>query len=419
MITKQAMLGIGLMVGGAVTVTALLLQPKESPKPVETPISSQSIKSVPVTGDPLTVDAQTEARILEEKQKQRQAMVDEAQARTNALLAQQEAAKALALQKAKEEAQIEEEVIVNNLKVETRPEAIELAEQQKREREQREREQREQQKREEQRKQQERERQEALARQQKATQNDKVKESKEPKDTKTQAEKLKVEPKPAKADTKAQTQDKKTDVKVQAQDKKAETKKVEAKKAEVKKETAQTKPEPKTTPKTHVVQSGDTLIRLSKEYGIPVSAIAEANNMGRHDPLQRGRTIKLPTASEIKTLQEKAQKRQQERIAQEQAEQKKRQLDEKLADARKEAKRQGGNESYAVQVALATDQAKANAIANAYKKAGYKVRTETERRGVRVIVGSERSREAATILKDKLKNDPSVPADGAWVVKTK
>lgn len=141
--------------------------------------------------------------------------------------------------------------------------------------------------------------------------------------------------------------------------------------------------------------------------------------MGRHDPLQRGRTIKLPTASEIKTLQEKAQKRQQERIAQEQAEQKKRQLDEKLADARKEAKRQGGNESYAVQVALATDQAKANAIANAYKKAGYKVRTETERRGVRVIVGSERSREAATILKDKLKNDPSVPADGAWVVKTK
>lgn len=406
MITKQAMLGIGLMVGGAVTVTALLLQPKESPKPVDMPISSQGVKSVPVTSDPLTVDAQTETRILQEKQKQRQAMVEEAQARTNALLAQQEAAKALALQKAKEEAQIEEEVIASNLKVETRPEAIALAEQQKREREQREREQREQQKREEQRK--ERERQEALARQQKATQNDKTKENKEVKDTKAQAPKPKAEPKPAKPDTKAQ-----------AQDKKAETKNVEAKKTEVKKETAQKKPEPKTTPKTHVVQAGDTLIRLSKEYGIPVSAIAEANNMGRHDPLQRGRTIKLPTASEIKTLQEKAQKRQQERIAKEQAEQKKRQLDEKLADARKEAKRQGGNESYAVQVALATDQAKANALVNTYKKAGYKVRTETERRGVRVIVGSERSREAATILKDKLKSDPSVPADGAWVIKTK
>lgn len=159
----------------------------------------------------------------------------------------------------------------------------------------------------------------------------------------------------------------------------------------------------------HTVQSGDNLLRLSRQYNIPVSVLAAANNMGRNDVLQRGRTIKIPAQSEIDALKRKADEQQKKQAEQKDASQ-------RLAEARKKAKKQGSNETYKVQVALAANQNSADALAKELRLAGYKVTTEPARRGVRVTIGPERSKEAALALRDKINADPSVSTHNAWVL---
>lgn len=159
----------------------------------------------------------------------------------------------------------------------------------------------------------------------------------------------------------------------------------------------------------HVVQQGDNLVRLSRQYGIPVEAIAMANNMSPNDSLHRGRTLKIPALRDVQALQREAE-------AKQQAEVKQAALNQRLDDARREAKKQGVNEHYGVQVALAANQQNADDLAKKYKSAGYRVSTIQSERGVRVIVGPERTRDAAILLRDKLASDPNVGASGAWVL---
>lgn len=166
----------------------------------------------------------------------------------------------------------------------------------------------------------------------------------------------------------------------------------------------------------HTVQSGDSLLKLSRQYGIPVSVIAAANDMQRSDTLQRGRTIKIPSQEEIDALKQKVRAQEQRELEQKAAAEKQKNANQRLADARREAKKQGVNGSYKVQVALAANQAKADALAKKLRSEGYKVTTEPDRRGVRVTVGPERSKEAAIALKDKINADPNVATHNAWVV---
>lgn len=421
MIKKQVMLGAGLMTAGAIMMAAILKQPKEdmpaeSQNPLvqtapvaktapesNTPTVPMGEQGVPTPEvQPLTVDVSTETEVLKDKEQQRQEEAEQAEAESREIMAQKHAAEDLAMQQMQHDGQEEDDdgKVAANLQVQTRPESVQLAEQQAR-------------------------LEQAKAKQaelKKAQETQKVEEAKKTQEQKRaeeqkakQAEALKA--KKAEEAKKIQEQKKAEEAK-KAQELKAKQDKERQEKE--KQEKAKQEQKPKTAPRTYVVQTGDTLIRLSKEYNIPVSAIAEANNMGRHDPLQRGRTIKLPTAKEVKELQAAAAKREQERLAKVAAEQKREAINERLAEARREAKKQGINDNYAVQVALATDQAKADEVANGYKKAGYsKVRTVKEARGVRVIVGTERSKEAAIALKDKINNDPSVRADGAWVIQSK
>lgn len=413
MIKKQVVLGAGLMTAGAIMMAAMLKQPKE-----QTPVQSQdtvvkttsnanvstitpSQESASLTQDqlqadvqgistpevqPLTVDASTETQVLQDKEQQRQADSEQIESQNSQLMAQKHAAEDLAMQRQNGSQEEDEETVAANLQVQTRPESARLA-------------------------QAELEQQKAKQAQKKAEETKKAEQLKKAQETK-KAEELKA--KKAEESKKAQEAKKAEELKAKKAQEAKRAEELKAQQDKSKQEKA------KTTPKTYVVQAGDNLIRLSKEYNIPVSAIAEANNMGRHDPLQRGRTIKLPTAKEVKELQARAEKREQERLAKLAAKQKQEAINERLAQARREAKKQGINDNYAVQVALATDQAKADEVANAYKKAGYsKVRTVKEARGVRVIVGTERSKEAAIALKDKINNDSSVKSDGAWVISGK
>lgn len=68
-----------------------------------------------------------------------------------------------------------------------------------------------------------------------------------------------------------------------------------------------------------------------------------------------------------------------------------------------------------VQVAMAESQAKADSMVAQLRAKGYKVRTSTTNKGVRVLVGPEKDSTAASATKNKIEQDSSLNIKGAWV----
>lgn len=199
----------------------------------------------------------------------------------------------------------------------------------------------------------------------------------------------------------------------------AEQKRKQAEKAKLEAKKTDNKTQPKKG--QHLIVRGDTLVKISRQYGIPVSAIAEANNMGRNDPLYAGQTLRIPSQSEVAKLQRQAEERAKTLTAKAKAKEttkpKETTAKAKETTKPKEAKTTAKSVKpfYSVQVALADNEAKANELAKKYRQAGYKVQTSKTSRGVRVLVGAENSNENANKLKSKLANDSRVDASGAWV----
>jgi LysM repeat protein len=63
----------------------------------------------------------------------------------------------------------------------------------------------------------------------------------------------------------------------------------------------QTQPKANSNPTTHLVQPKETLFSLSRQYGVSVEAIKEANGELLKDGLKIGQTIKIPTSNGIAT----------------------------------------------------------------------------------------------------------------------
>ncbi|QQU06183.1 LysM peptidoglycan-binding domain-containing protein [Moraxella osloensis] len=119
----------------------------------------------------------------------------------------------------------------------------------------------------------------------------------------------------------------------------------------------------------------------------------------------------------------KEQKRQQEiarkkQEAQQQAQKKQafQAAQDNLRQARQTVKQTDAKGTFGVQVALATDQKKANEITQKLQAAGYKVKTTQTSKGVRIVVGPEKGKVAALALKDKLNNDSRVDVNSGWVL---
>lgn len=68
-----------------------------------------------------------------------------------------------------------------------------------------------------------------------------------------------------------------------------------------------------------------------------------------------------------------------------------------------------------IQVAMAESQAKADAMVAQLRAKGYKVRTSSTNKGVRVLVGPEKDAAAASATKHKMEQDGSLNVKGAWV----
>ena len=390
--SRQALLGIGMIIGGSVMLYAMVQQIGDSNEPQ--PASAMVDKPSPEqeSPQPLTTDIETEKRILAEKQKERAARVAEQEKRAQQFLTEQEAAEAEALAKARAESQqymassaaaaeesdksdAEKNDATTPIK---KTSAAASAESETNTGNQ----------------------QKAAQAQQEAQRQAAIKEQ-------AAAKKL--------ADSKKEAEAKRqADVKKQA-DAAAEKKQAAAEAA---------KNEPPKSPSDYQVKRGDGLIKLARQYNMPVEVLAQANNLSPSTSLQLGQNITIPSRKQVERLareaaaaeQAREDKRQKEEALAKKSADAKREAQQKLSEARKEVKETDAKGSFGVQVALANDQAKADELAKKFKSAGYQVKTSPTSRGVRVIVGPERGKVAALALKDKINSDPKVNTTSAWVL---
>ncbi|MGP5178035.1 SPOR and LysM peptidoglycan-binding domain-containing protein [Psychrobacter aquimaris] len=390
--SRQALLGIGMIIGGSVMLYAMVQQIGDSNE--AQPASAMVDKPSPEqeSPQPLTTDIETEKRILAQKQKERAARVAEQEKRAQQFLTEQEAAEAEALAKARAESQqymdssapaveesdksdAEKNDATTPIKKTSAAASAEIetttGDQKK-----------------------------AAIAQQEAQRQAAIKE---------QATAKKLAESKKEAEVKRQA-----DAKQQAQAA-----------AEKKREAAEAaKNEPPKSPSDYQVKRGDGLIKLARQYNMPVEVLAQANNLSPSTSLQLGQNITIPSRKQVERLareaaaaeQAREDKRQKEEALAKKSADAKREAQQKLSEARKEVKETDAKGSFGVQVALANDQAKADELAKKFQSAGYQVKTSPTSRGVRVIVGPERGKLAALALKDKINSDPKVNTTSAWVL---
>jgi len=367
-LSRQALLGAGMMVGGSVMLYAMVSQVSNNPAPANQPAAVAKAETKTATQPPLTTDVETEKRLLAQKQKEREARVAVQQKRAQEILAEQEAAAAQALEKSRAENQ---QYLEDSSSVGGESDSPEAA-------------------------------------QAKTKTEDNAAETTKDAEAvakKAQAEKDKAE-------------------KEKAAKEKAEKEKAAAKKkeADAKKETSSAS----STAGTYTIQSGDVLGSIARQYGVSVAALATANNMSSTDPIKVGKTLKIPAKGDVEKLEKSAEDAKKKReLEQKSAEEKKKatksedakqDAQKKLESARQKVKETDTKGSFGVQVALATSQNSADEVAKRFKAAGYKVKTSRTSRGVRVVVGPERGKVAALALKDKINSDPEVKTTSAWVL---
>lgn len=401
--SRQALLGIGMIIGGSVMLYAMVQQIGTNDNTAAAPAIVETSAEEQQAVTPLTTDIETEKKLLAQKQKERALRVAEQEKRAEQFLAEQESAEAKALAKARAENQryidnampkaAEEEAIQetpttsDTPAVQTQQDTVtptstsanavsndsRIEEEKRRAAEAK---------------------RAAEQEQQRAAQQKAEAEAREKAAAKEQAERKAAEQRAA-------------------EQKAAEQRAAEKKAAEQKAQAA--KSEPPSSPSEYKVKSGDGLIKLARRYNVPVEALAQANNTSPSATLQLGQTITIPSRKQIQRLEREAAEAERKREQEKAQAQAKRDAQQRLVEARREAKQTDAKGSFGVQVSLASDQAGADRVAKKFKDAGYQVTTSKTSRGVRVVVGPERGKVAALALKDKINNDPKVDTSGAWV----
>ncbi|MEO1849820.1 MAG: LysM peptidoglycan-binding domain-containing protein, partial [Psychrobacter sp.] len=372
----QALLGIGMILGGSVMLYAMVQQIGESNQPQPTSAMIEKPTTEQESPQPLTTDIETEKRILAQKQKERAARVAEQERRAQEFLTEQEVAEAEALAKARAESQQYVKNIAATNEQSESSEDVKDTEKSVKSKEVQDA--------------------EKLVK----AADDAVNEAKAKKQAEDEQQQAKAKQEKAAAEKLAESK-KEAEAKRQADAQAAAEKKREAAEA--------AKNEPPKSPSDYQVKKGDGLIKLARQYNMPVEVLAQANNISPSTSLQLGQNITIPSRNQVQRLEREA-------AAAEKAAEAKRDAQQKLREARQEVKETDAKGSFGVQVALADNQAKADQLAKKFKEAGYQVKTSPTSRGVRVIVGPERGKVAALALKDKINSDSNVNTTGAWVL---
>lgn len=359
MISKQIVLGITLVIGSGVAFFALAKNDAQTTKSVQTPqqIPSDTKVAKPVV-QPLTADVATEEKLLAEKQRAREAHTLQMQKQAAALLEEQNNARKQALEKASAEANGR---MTNDTQTVSADSAAKS---------------------------------ELIAAPTVQTRPEAIEAARKAEEAKKAAETLKNSEQETK-DEKAKTTDKPTENK--KEDKNTQTK------APVKSG-------------THDVQRGETWQGIANRYGISVAALVEANGMTRNDILRAEHRIKIPSASQIARLERDNKARE---AASKDDNKKSDNQPQSKTDKKTESKSQSSqtSERYMVQVAISPDKDRVDEVVKKYRDAGYKVTTSNTSRGLRILIGNEKTEEEAKALRTKIAADSRVPSSGAFVHK--
>ena len=363
MISKQIVLGMTLVIGSGVAFFALAKNDAQTTKSVQTPqqIPSDTKVAKPVV-QPLTADVATEEKLLAEKQRAREAHTLQMQKQAAALLEEQNNARKQALEKASAEA---------NGRTATNTQTVSADSAAK---------------------------SELIAAPTVQTRPEAIEAARKAEEAKKAAEALEKSEQETK-DEKAKTADKPTE-------NKAENKKED--------KNAQTKAPVKAG--THDVQYGETWQGIAKRYGISVAALVEANGMTRNDILRAEHRIKIPSASQIARLERDNKARE---SASKDGNKKSDNQPQSKTDKKTESKSQSSqtSERYMVQVAISPDKDRVDEVVKKYRDAGYKVTTSNTSRGLRILIGNEKTEEEAKALRTKITADSRVPSSGAFIHK--
>lgn len=363
MISKQIVLGITLVIGSGVAFFALAKNDAQTTKSVQTPqqIPSDTKVAKPVV-QPLTADVATEEKLLAEKQRAREAHTLQMQKQAAALLEEQNNARKQALEKASAEANGR---MTNDTQTVSADSAAKS---------------------------------ELIAAPTVQTRPEAIEAARKAEEAKKAAETLKNSEQEMK-DEKAKTTDKPTE-----------------NKAENKKEDKNTQTKAPVKSGTHDVQRGETWQGIANRYGISVAALVEANGMTRNDILRAEHRIKIPSASQIARLERDNKARE---AASKDDNKKSDNQSQSKTDKKTESKSQSSqtSERYMVQVAISPDKDRVDEVVKKYRDAGYKVTTSNTSRGLRILIGNEKTEEEAKALRTKIAADSRVPSSGAFVHK--
>lgn len=363
MISKQIVLGITLVIGSGVAFFALAKNDTQTTKSVQTPQQIPSdTKVAKLVVQPLTADVATEEKLLAEKQRVREAHTLQMQKQAAALLEEQNNARKQALEKASAEANGR---MTNDTQTVSADSAAKS---------------------------------ELIAAPTVQTRPEAIEAARKAEEAKKAAEMLKNSEQETK-DEKAKTADKPTE-----------------NKAENKKENKNTQTKAPVKAGTHDVQRGETWQGIANRYGISVAALVEANGVTRNDILRAERRIKIPSASQIARLERDNKARE---SASKDGNKKSDNQPQSKTDKKTESKSQSSqtSERYMVQVAISPDKDRVDEVVKKYRDAGYKVTTSNTSRGLRILVGNEKTEEEAKALRTKIAADSRVPSSGAFVHK--
>lgn len=356
---RQRWMGGVVLLGGGVLLTALLLKGKDEIHQNNNSFTAPSaqvqqknplLNQDQVQLQALTLDVETEKRLLEEQRRAREKAVAEQEARAAEFLAMQQQAEAEAARKA-----AEEYAAINALRNPSQQSSDNIPPE--------------------------------LVEEQKAKSNLVAEEKRTAELKKIEQQKLEAEKKLAEQKRLAETNKKaETDKKLAEQKRLAEANK----KAEAERKLAEER------------KRQETQRKLEAERKVEA---------------ERKKTEAAQAAAKKQAETEKLRAEAKKRKAEEEAKKKVEAEKAKKAEAAKARDLlENGDKKWMVQVALAANQANADAIVSKLRAKGYKITTSPTSKGIRIMVGPSKDREAADSARKRISSDASLNMKSAWVI---
>ena len=133
--------------------------------------------------------------------------------------------------------------------------------------------------------------------------------------------------------------------------------------------------------------------------------------------------VQQQTDADKKIAEDKRKAEAEKKLAEKKEAEKKQAQTKHEADLKKKAEAEkardlleNGDKQWMVQVALAANEANADAVASKLRAKGYKVTKSPTSKGIRIMVGPAKNREVADSARKKITSDASLGMKSAWVI---